>query len=46
MSDSKSPPDYQDDMRVLFEDSEDENVNESGQQSPESSTHKTNGELE
>lgn len=46
MSESKSQPDYPDDMRDLFEDSENEKVDESGQQSPESSTHKTNGELE
>lgn len=44
MSDSKSP-DYPDDMRDLFEDSEDENVDKSGQQSPEPSTHVTSGEL-
>lgn len=46
MSNSKSPPDYPDDMRDLFEDSEDENVDKSGQQSPESSRHETSGELE
>lgn len=46
MSNSKSLPDYPDDMRDLFEDSEDENVDKSGQQSPESSTHETSGELE
>lgn len=45
MSDSKSSPDYPDDMRDLFEDSEDENVDNSGQQSPEPSTHETSGEL-
>lgn len=45
MSNSKSPPDYPDDMRDLFEDSEDENVDNSGQQSPEPSTHETSGEI-
>lgn len=33
MSGSQSPPDYPDDMRDLFEDSEDENAENSGEQS-------------
>lgn len=46
MLNSKSPPDYPDDMRDLFEDSEDENVEKSGQKSPESFKDETSGELE
>lgn len=45
MSGSQSPPDYPDDMRDLFEDSEDENAGNSGEQSPGPSTQETNGEL-
>lgn len=45
MSNSKSPSDYPDDMRDLFEDPEDENVDDSGQQNPDPSTHETSGDL-
>lgn len=45
MSNNQSSPDYPDDMRDLFEVSEDENVNSSGHQSPELSTQETSGEL-
>lgn len=46
MSGSQSPPDYPDDMRDLFEDSEDENAENSGEQSPGPSTHEKIGGLE
>lgn len=46
MSNSKSPPDYLDNMRDLFDDSEDETFNNSGQQSLGPSTHEASGELE
>lgn len=49
MSNDKSSPDYPDDMHDLFEDSEDENVDNSGkhsgQQSPVLSTQESSSEL-
>lgn len=44
MSDSKSPPDFPDDIRDLFEDSEDKHAENSGQQSPGLTTHETSCE--
>lgn len=42
----QSPPDYPDDMRDLFEDSEDENAEILGEQSLGPSTIESSGELE